>query len=93
MTFSVRAYDLLAQKKNISRSVSASSIIDSRFNDLTRYVMLGLTWNFNTLKKKSKGPDGESDIMMPPPGEHSRREAGRPTGPPPGGPGGPGRRF
>ena len=93
LTFSVRAYDLLAQKKNISRSVSASSIIDSRFNDLTRYVMLGLTWNFNTLKKKSKGPDGESDIMRPPPGEHSRREAGRPTGPPPGGPGGPGRRF
>ncbi len=84
LTFSVRAYDLLGQKKNISRSVSAYSIVDSEFNDLTRYVMFGLTWNFNTLKKKNKGPNGE-DMFMP--------------GPPPGGPGrrGPGghggRRF
>ncbi|MDE6576694.1 MAG: outer membrane beta-barrel protein [Muribaculaceae bacterium] len=74
LTFSVRAYDLLGQKKNISRSVSANAITDSWFNDLTRYVMFSLTWNFNTLSKKSKGPDGESDMrgpgMMPPPGGH-----------------------
>ncbi|MBD5356685.1 MAG: TonB-dependent receptor [Bacteroides sp.] len=81
LTFSVRAYDLLGQKKNISRSVSANTIVDSWFNDLTRYVMFGLTWNFNTLKKKGKGPDGESDMMMPPPGG----PGGRPMGPPPGG--------
>lgn len=88
LTFSVRAYDLLGQKKNISRSVSASSIIDSEFNDLTRYVMFGLTWNFNTLRKKGKGPTGEDMFGpgMPPPG-------GRGPGGPGGGPGGPGRRF
>ena len=77
LTFSVRAYDLLGQKQNISRSVGANTIVDSEFNDLTRYVMFGLTWNFNTLRKKNKGPDGESDMMTGP--------GGRPMGPPPGG--------
>lgn len=80
LTFSVRAYDLLGQKQNISRSVGANTIVDSEFNDLTRYVMFGLTWNFNTLRKKDKGPDGESDMMMGPGGP-----GGRPMGPPPGG--------
>lgn len=87
LTLSARAYDLLAQKKNITRSVSANAIVDSRFNDLTRYVMFSLTWNFNTLKKKGKGPDGESDIMMPPPGgAHPGPPPGiTPASPPPGG--------
>lgn len=87
LTFSVRAYDLLGQKKNISRSIGANTIVDSEFNDLTRYIMFGVTWNFNTLKKKGKGPNGETDMWMPgngrpvgpPPG------GGRPMGPPPGG--------
>lgn len=80
LTFSVRAYDILGQKKNISRSVSDISIVDSEFNDLTRYVMFGVTWNFNTLKKKGKGPNGETDMWTPGgPGGH------RPMGPPPGG--------
>ena len=82
LTFSVKAYDLLGQKQNISRSVGPNTIIDSEFNDLTRYVMFGLTWNFNTLRKKNKGPDGESDMMMGP----GEREGQR-MGPPPGGEG------
>lgn len=83
LTFSVRAYDLLGQKKNISRSISDRSIVDSEYNDLTRYVMFGLTWNFNTLRKKNKGPNGE-EMFMPGPGGPGRG---------PGmGPGGPGRR-
>lgn len=77
LTFTVRAYDLLGQKKNISRSISDNSIVDSEFNDLTRYVMFSVTWSFNTLSKKGKGPDGESDMWMP--------GHGRPMGPPPGG--------
>lgn len=87
LTFSVKAYDILHQKKNISRSVSASSIVDTEFNDLTRYVMFSLTWNFNSLSKKNKGPDGESDMFMPPPPDapRTRGERGRPMGPPPGG--------
>lgn len=82
LTFSVRAYDLLGQKKNISRSIGANTIVDSEFNDLTRYVMFGVSWTFNTLKKKGKGPDGETDMWMPGGGFHGG--PGRPMGPPPG---------
>ncbi|MCH5226306.1 MAG: TonB-dependent receptor [Muribaculaceae bacterium] len=79
LTLSVKAYDILHQKKNISRSVSANTIIDTEYNDLTRYFLFSLTWNFNSLSKKTKGPDGEEDLYLgPPPGE------GRPMGPPPG---------
>ena len=85
LTFSVRGYDILGQKKNISRSVGASTIVDSWVNDLTRYVMFGVSWTFNTLKKKGKGPGGEDMFMPgPPPGDRG----GRPMGPPPGGRGG-----
>ena len=87
LTLSVKAYDILQQKKNISRSVSPSAIVDSEFNDLTRYVLFSLTWTFNSLKKKNKGPDGESEIYTPP--SHGQRapgqNGGRPSGPPPGG--------
>lgn len=91
LTLSVKAYDILHQKKNINRTVSANSIEDSEYNDLTRYVMVSLTWSFNSLSKKSKGPDGESDIFMgPPPGEGRPRpdgnHSGLPAGPPPGRP-------
>ena len=90
LTFSVKAYDILHQKKNISRSVSANAIVDTEYNDLTRYVMFSLTWTFNSLKKKDKGPTGDEDLYMgPPPGSQSH--GGRPMGPPPGMGGG--RRF
>jgi len=78
LTFSVRAYDLLGQKQNISRSVGANSIVDSEFNDLTRYVMFGITWNFNTLRKKNKGPNGEDMFMPGPPGGQRRGPGRRP---------------
>lgn len=98
LTLAVKAYDILHQKKNISRSVSASAIIDSEFNDLTRYVLFSITWSFNSLKKKSKGPDGESDLFMGPPqgpgpqrdrSSRGRNRGERPMGPPPGGGGRP----
>lgn len=86
LTFSVRAYDLLGQNKNISRSVSANgTITDSRYNDLTRYIMFGVSYTFNTLKnKKRTQPEGDFDgpPMGPPPGDH---QGGRHMGPPPGG--------
>lgn len=88
LTAAVRAYDLLGQKKNISRSTGANTIIDSEYNDLTRYVMLSLTWNFTTLKKKSGATKafGPGEDVPPPP----ERGEGRPRhdGPPGGGPGG-----
>lgn len=70
LTFSVRAYDLLGEKKNISRTISASQITDSRYNDLTRYVMFGISWRFNTVKKQVPGhPEGmPEDFQGPPPG-------------------------
>lgn len=83
LTFSVKAYDILHQKKNISRSVSANSIVDTEYNDLTRYVMFSLTWTFNSLSKKNKGPSGEEDLYMgPPPGApfNGRPEGGRRMG-------------
>lgn len=75
LTFAVRAYDILGQKKNVSRTISASTIVDNEYNDLTRYVMFSLTWNFNTLNKRSKGVMPEDDgLPMPPPDE--KRDGG-----------------
>lgn len=89
----LRANDILLQRKNISRTVSANMISDSETNNLTRYFMVGLTWKFNTLGKGANTkmnpqemPD--RDFQGPPPGERRGREGhrrpeGRP-GPPPG---------
>lgn len=87
LTLSVRAYDILAQNRNISRSVSANQITDGRYNDLTRYVMFGISYTFNTLKNK-KRPDTDrfGDHPGPPPGERRGHGGMRPMGPPPGGP-------
>lgn len=84
LTFSVRAYDLLGERKNISRSVSANMISDNEYNDLSRYVMFGVSWKFNTMKKR-KNKDIPEDF----PGERGRRGGMPPGGMPPGGPGGP----
>lgn len=70
LTLSVRAYDLLGQNKNISRSVRNGTITDSRFNDLTRYVMFGISYTFNTMKNKKRLENefGPGMHMGPPPG-------------------------
>lgn len=85
LTLSVRAYDLLGQNKDISRSVSANMITDSRYSNLTRYVMFGISWTFNTMKNRmAQNPEPDGPPM--PRGD-------TPQGPPPighGGPGGPG---
>lgn len=83
LTLSVRGYDLLSQKKNISRSVTNSRIEDNRYSDLTKYVMFGISYTFNTMKNK-KRPQ-QDDFMNPGHGDG-------PRGPRPGGQGGPGRR-
>lgn len=84
LTLSVRAYDLLSQKNNISSTVTNSRIEDNRYNDLSKYVMFGISYNFNTMKNK-KRPD-QDNFLNP---EHGDR----PRGPRPGGRGPGGRRF
>ena len=86
LTVSVRGYDLLSQKKNISRSVSDSRIVDNRYNDLTKYVMFGISYTFNTLKNK-KRPENDDFLYQHPGG------GDRPRGPRPGGMGGGRRPF
>ena len=84
LTFSVRVYDILQQRQNISRTVSANMIVDSQYNDLTRYVMFGVAWRFNTFKKSSGGVNGEGqfDDGLPPQGPPPGGEGMQ--GPPPG---------
>ena len=74
LTFSLKAYDLLQQRSNISRSVTANYIDDSRFNTLTRYFMATVAWRFNTFGGRKPagamdGPGGHGPGRMgPPPG-------------------------
>lgn len=76
-TISLRAYDLLQNRKSISRSVTANYIDDTSYNSLTRYFMLSFSYRFNTFGK-GKRPEGFNESG---PGGHRRG----PGGPPPGG--------
>ncbi|MDE7411349.1 MAG: outer membrane beta-barrel protein [Paramuribaculum sp.] len=73
LTFSLKAYDLLQQRSNVSRSVTANYIDDLRYNDLTRYFMVTVAYKFNTF-----GKGNQPQV----PGDDMRRG---PFGPPPGG--------
>ncbi len=89
LTVYARAYDILGQNKNISRSISADMISDNSYNDLTRYVMFGVTWTFNTMKKRNTAdiPEEFDGPPAPPPGELREKGdgfRGAPAGPPPG---------
>ena len=74
MTVSLKAYDLLQQKSNINRTVTANYSEDIRYNSLTRYFMVSVAYKFNTFgagqqpedRNKRRGPGG------PPPGGHGR---------------------
>ncbi len=88
----VEAHDLLADTKNISRSVSSAAIVDSRYNNLSRYFLFGLSWQFNSHNFKKKKGEPEEDMPMPGPGMGPGGRGQRPMGPPPGGFGG-GRPF
>lgn len=80
-TVSLKAYDLLQQKSNVSRTVNASYIDDTLYNSLTRYFMVSFSYKFNTAggrqaaNRDSGGFDG--------PGGGPGRGRG-PMGPPPG---------
>ncbi len=82
LTFSVKAYDILGMNKSVSRSQSDNQITDTENNTLTRYVMFGVAWKFNTMKGHGKQQMEMDGLPMPPGGD---RGGMRPMGPPPGG--------
>ena len=57
-SITARVYDILGQKKNISRTSTASYIQDSEYNSLTRYGMLTFAYRFNTFGSQKDMPAG-----------------------------------
>ena len=72
LTLSVSARDILQQRKNINRSVSANQISDSETNDLSRYIMIGLTWKFNSFGKKDGSTPNPQEMPEDGPGHRQR---------------------
>ena len=75
-TLRFKIYDILQQRSNISRSITASSIRDSEYNTLNSYFMFHFIYRFNIFKG---GSGGEPDADRP----RGPRHGGR-MGPPPG---------
>ncbi len=84
-TITVKAYDLLQQRSNIRRNVTANYIDDISYNSLTRYFMVTLSYKFNTFGK-GKEPASRRMHDGPPGGPGGPGGHGRP---PMGGPGHP----
>jgi hypothetical protein len=75
--------DILHQQTNISRTVTAQTMSDTRYNTLGSYCTLSFIWKFNTLGKKGN----TNRRMMPMGGFGGRGRMGGGDGP--GGGGGP----
>ena len=75
-TLRFKIYDILRQRSNISRSITASYIQDSEYNTLGSYFMVHFIYRFSIFK----GGASASDVKTP-----GRSGRGRgPMGPPPG---------
>ena len=77
-TLRIKIYDILQQRSNISRSITASYIQDSEYNTLNSYFMVHFIYRFSIFK----GGSGQQDARPMPPGER-RGPRQRPMGPPP----------
>ncbi len=75
----VSVYDILGQRKNIFRNVTANYIEDAIYNSIGRYGMVTFTYRFTTFKKGEQPKDRNADRWGGGPGR---------WGPPGGGPGG-----
>lgn len=73
-TVALKVYDLLQQKSNVSRTVTANYIDDTRYNSLTRYFMVTFTYRFNSFGKGNE-PQSRNNFRRGP--------GGRPPGMPP----------
>ena len=78
-TLRFKIYDILQQRSNISRTVTASYIQDNEYNTLGSYFMFHFIYRFSIFK----GGASMKDVQMPGPGRG--HGSGRPMGPPPGG--------
>lgn len=56
-TISLKAYDLLQQKSNINRTITANYVEDLIYNSLTRYFMVSFSYKFNTFGKGKQPVD------------------------------------
>ncbi|MCM1452497.1 MAG: outer membrane beta-barrel protein, partial [Clostridium sp.] len=58
LILTISGYDLLQQRSNISRQVTAQYIQDAMYNSLTRYFMATVSYKFNTFKgkRRQEGP-------------------------------------
>ena len=75
-TLRFKIYDILQQRSNISRSITASYIQDSEYNTLGSYFMVHFIYRFSIFK------DGASASDVKTPGRSGRGRG--PMGPPPG---------
>ncbi len=57
-TATLKVYDVLGQNTNARRTANANFIQDVQSTVLQQYVMLSLSWKFNTLGKKGETNDG-----------------------------------
>lgn len=76
-TLRFKIYDILQQRSNISRSITASYIQDNEYNTLGSYFMIHFIYKFSIFK----GGASMSDMKT----QNRGRHGGRPMGPPPGG--------
>ena len=73
LTLAVKVFDLLNQRSNTRRTVTANYIDDIEYNSLTRYFMVTLSYRFNSFGKgnrpegfEERGPGGRRGFGGPP---------------------------
>lgn len=71
-TVAVKVYDLLQQKNNVNRTITANYIDNTMYNSLTRYFMLTFTYRFNTFGKGNEPSIGNNGPFGGPGGPHRR---------------------
>lgn len=81
----VSVYDILGERKNISRNQTASYIEDVAYNSLGRYAMVTFTYRFTTFKKGEEPTNRNDNFNRRGWGGGPGGGGGRPMGPPPGG--------
>ncbi|MDR1344608.1 MAG: TonB-dependent receptor family protein [Tannerellaceae bacterium] len=76
-TLRLKMYDILQQRSNISRAVTATGYTDSEYNTLNSYFMVHFIYRFSIFKGGATSSDAT-------PNRRFDRPAGGPGGPPPG---------